>query len=196
MAHQDTIALIYSSQEGQTEKIAGHLADYFKSKSYPIELLDVDDLPDDFSPEHYAGVILGGSIHIGRFSKALIRFAKANHHALNQVANAFFSVSLSAAGDDEESRQEVHHYFDVFLEATGWQPMLLAAFAGAMPFSRYGFMKRMIMRSAGRRAEGGEKLDTSKDYEYTDWASVDAFGDEFIDQIATKQTHSEAPSAP
>ncbi|WP_230469967.1 flavodoxin domain-containing protein [Lujinxingia vulgaris] len=60
-------------------------------------------------------------------------------------------MCLSAAGDDEESRQEVHHYADVFLEATGWQPMLLAAFAGAMPFSRYGFMKRLIMRSAGRR---------------------------------------------
>lgn len=196
MAHPNTIALIYGSEEGQTEKIAGHLADYLQNKHCPVELLDVEDIPEDFSPDSYAGVILGASIHLGRFSKTLIRFAREQRHALNQVVNAFFSVSLSAAGDDEESRQEVHQYFDVFLEATGWQPMLLAAFAGAMPFSRYGFMKRLIMRSAGRRAEGGEKLDTHRDYEYTDWASVDAFGDTFIDQIARRKTHFEAPSAP
>lgn len=56
---------------------------------------------------------------------------------------------------------------------TGWRPDEVAAFAGALKYSEYGPLTRVVMKRVARRY-GGD-TDTSRDYEYTDWDEVAAF---------------------
>jgi len=46
-------------------------------------------------------------------------------------------------------------------------------FAGATPYTRYGWFVRFMMRNIARRR--GLGTDTSRDYEYTDWQAVEQF---------------------
>jgi len=62
------------------------------------------------------------------------------------------------------------------LDETAFSPDLVGTFAGALLYSRYGWLKRRIMRSIVRR-EGGD-TDMTRDYEYTNWEAIDRFADD------------------
>ena len=177
------IALLYGTGEGHTRKIADHIATHLKEMNHRVELFDVKKLPGDFSLEGYDGAIIGASIHAGNYSRAVKKAVTDHKQWLKTSPSAFFSVSLTAAEESEEAKEQVQAYIDDFIERSDWHPVLVASFAGAMPFSRYGFMKRMLMRAAGRRLEGEGDFDTTRDYEYTDWASVDEFIEQFLSHL-------------
>jgi menaquinone-dependent protoporphyrinogen oxidase len=60
--------------------------------------------------------------------------------------------------------------------------------AGALPYSKYNFFIRFIMRRIA--AQAGGDVDTSRDYEYTDWGAVDRFASQFAaDSIEDHGTH-------
>ena len=66
---------------------------------------------------------------------------------------------------------------------------MTATFAGALRYSRYGWLKRRLMRSIARR-EGGD-TDTSRDHVYTDWDAVDRFAVDILrvtDEVAGRST--------
>jgi menaquinone-dependent protoporphyrinogen oxidase len=86
-------------------------------------------------------------------------------------------VSLSSAVDDPERRAEAANYVDTLLEETDWHPDRIGLFGGALRYSKYGFLKRLMMKRIAKGATGD--VDTSQDYEYTDWAEVDAFASDF-----------------
>jgi menaquinone-dependent protoporphyrinogen oxidase len=67
-------------------------------------------------------------------------------------------------------------YIDKFLYQTGWCPWLARSFAGELAYTRYNPVTRWIMKMISRR--NGGPTDTSRDYEFTDWAAVDRFGHE------------------
>jgi menaquinone-dependent protoporphyrinogen oxidase len=50
--------------------------------------------------------------------------------------------------------------------------------AGALLYTQYGLLKRFIMKLIVKR-QGGS-TDTSVDHEYTDWAALQRFVDEFM----------------
>jgi menaquinone-dependent protoporphyrinogen oxidase len=81
---------------------------------------------------------------------------------------------------------------DKLLAETGWRPRRIELVAGALLYTRYNFLVRFVMRQISK-AEGGD-TDTSRDYEYTDWAAVDRFALEFVEDI-TATPAAEAPVA-
>ena len=64
---------------------------------------------------------------------------------------------------------------------TGWRPHRVELVAGALPYTRYNFLVRFVMRRIARK-EGGD-TDTSRDYEYTDWSAVERFALEFLQEV-------------
>ena len=59
-----------------------------------------------------------------------------------------------------------------------------AAFvAGALPYTQYNWLTRWMMRRIVARAHGD--VDTSRDYEYTDWEDLRSFAGEFARRIVT-----------
>jgi menaquinone-dependent protoporphyrinogen oxidase len=104
---------------------------------------------------------------------------------LETMPTAFLSVSLSEAGveDDEAAREnrvkaaaDVRAMIDDFLTETGWHPSKIKAVAGALMYTKYNFLVRLVMKRVARAA--GESTDVSHDHVFTDWAALDIFVDE------------------
>ena len=163
-------AIIYATTEGQTRKICQFLADRLVDLGVSVELLDVDDAAG--TPlDRFDQVILAASIHAGGYQKSISRFVSQNVSAINNRMPVFLSVSLSAAGTDEEDWKGVHRILEAFLAETGLQPDRVEHVAGAFRFSEYDFLKTLAMRWIAHQK--GEDIPRGEDREYTDWAQLE-----------------------
>ncbi len=176
------LLIVYGSEEGQTAKVAKHLAEFFRDRRHQVDLIFGKEVPADLSMTVYDGVVVGASIHMGRHQKYIVELAKKHCNDLTTRFSAFFTVCLTAKGETPAEKAQVEQYVQDFMEATNWYPDQVGVFAGALLYTQYGLVKRFIMKSIIKRS-GGD-LDASRDYEYTDWESVDDFGDTFLAAIA------------
>lgn len=171
------VLVVYGSSEGQTASIAERIGDVLDDDGIDVTLVHANHSPADLEPADYDGIVVGASIHAGRHQAAVGKFVSSHHDTLTRLPSAFFSVSLSAASADPDAREEARNLLEGFLEESSWEPDLTRSVAGALRYSEYGLLKRFVMkRIAGR--ESGD-TDTSRDYEYTDWAEVESFAREF-----------------
>jgi menaquinone-dependent protoporphyrinogen oxidase len=167
-----SILVVYGTGEGQTAKVANYVADGLASRGREATAVDVRDV-DALAVRAADAVVVGASIHVGSHQDAVVAFAREHRGTLAGVPSAFFQVSLSSASQDPARRADAERYVDEFREATGWAPDVVGAFAGALRYSEYGFLKRRLMRKIAADATGD--TDASRDYEYTDWTAVDEF---------------------
>ena len=77
------------------------------------------------------------------------------------------------SGAIERRWQTTTRLVQQFIDATGLDPEMVGLFAGALAYTRYGWLKRAVMKRIVA-SEGGN-TDTSRDHEYTDWDAVDDF---------------------
>jgi len=175
------ILALFATREGQTRRIAEHIAATLRAEGKAADVVDAAHLPKGFSPGAYSAAFLAASVHGGQHEKEMVQFVKRHIEELNRIPTAFLSVSLSEAGaEDTKAPQErraqavldVRKMIEGFLVETGWHPTLVRAVAGALPYTKYNLLMRFIMKWISRRA-GGD-TDTSRDYEYTDWPALDA----------------------
>jgi menaquinone-dependent protoporphyrinogen oxidase len=119
-------------------------------------------------------------------------FVKRHLAALEGIPAAFLSVSLSEAGAEDpgapaarraQAASDAQMMIGRFLRDTGWRPLQTRAIAGALLYSKYNFILRLLMKHIARKA-GGD-TDTSRDYEYTNWRALDDFVDELTSSIDT-----------
>jgi menaquinone-dependent protoporphyrinogen oxidase len=82
-------------------------------------------------------------------------------------------------------RRELDRLQADFLERTGWRPTLTKHVAGALRYRDYNWFKRLAMRRIVRKA-GGD-IDTSRNYEYTDWNDLDAFVGDLVMRLPGAQ---------
>ena len=173
--------------DGQTEKIATRLCEGLRDQGVDALAERAGDhvAPD---PADFDAVIVGASVHAGHHQHAVVEWAKAHSTTLNSMPSAFFSVSLSAAEDSEESRAANRGYIDDFSDRTGWSATETAAFPGALQYLEYDFMTKLMMRLMMKRDH--HPTDTSHDYEYTDWEQVERFARTCASLVATAETTS------
>ncbi|WP_435073244.1 flavodoxin domain-containing protein [Halorubrum sp. HHNYT27] len=164
--------ILYGTGEGQTAKIAERIESEISERGHETSTLDVRDRPDSFSVDEYDAVIVGASIHLGKHQDAVRDFVTENRSALEGMPTAFFQVSLSSATD--EKREEAAGYVETFLAETGWHPDRIGQFGGALRFSEYGFLKRLMMKQIAKELLVQERKPDG-DVEFTDWDAVDAF---------------------
>jgi menaquinone-dependent protoporphyrinogen oxidase len=163
--------LVFHSSEGQTAKVADRVAAVLRDGGVDVDVHEVGDAP---TPDGYDAVVLGDSIHAGRHSRALTRYAAIHAEALNAKPLALFQVSLTSATDDAEHATEAHRLLHKLIDGTGIDPDLVGLFAGSLAYTRYGWLKRRMMRRIAAD-QGEQDIDTSQDHEYTDWDAVDHF---------------------
>lgn len=164
------ILVAFHTTEGQTEKIANRLAEVLRADGATVDMHTADAAPP---PDSYDVVVVGGSIHAGRYGSALVEYVKANAATLNAMPAALFQVSLTSANPDEQHTTAAHGMMQELLDGTGFDPDLVAMFAGAIVYTKYGWIKRHVMKAIVA-AEGGDTDDTH-DHEYTDWHAVEHF---------------------
>src|SRR5690606_6786563 len=98
--------VLYASSEGQTAKIAHHIAEQLELCEVRAHVQDVDAVPDEFSLVDYDGIIVGGSIHLGKVQASLRRHVRRYRATLEEKPSAFFIVCLNAASQRPEAADE------------------------------------------------------------------------------------------
>lgn len=166
-----SILVIYGTGEGQTAKVADRIVGALEDRGHEATSVDVRDPPPEFSPDEFDAVLVGASIHAGKHQSAVRSFVTEYLDLLAAKPTAFFQISLSSATD--EGREQAAGYVEEFIEDTGWSPDRVGLFGGALRYSEYGFLKRLMMKQIVKRAL--PDVETSGDVEFTDWQEVDDY---------------------
>ena len=166
------LPVFYATTEGQTRRIAERMAGVISQAGLVSRAIDVS------APEaecidwaHVRGAAVGASLHLQRHQHAADAFVTRHADRLNAHPSLFFSVSLSAASQHDEEVRAARAIAAAFPPAHGWRPSVIATIAGALAYTRYGFLKRWIMKRIARKE--GAPTDTSRDYELTNWMKVE-----------------------
>lgn len=165
------ILIIYSTTDGHTRSICERLQT-IAQQGNDVELVALAERPDiDIAP--FDKVVIGASIRYGKHQQEVFDFIERNQAALDDRANAFFSVNV-VARKPEKNTPETNPYLQKFLKKISWQPQYLAVFAGKIDYPRYGFVDRTMIRFIMWMTKG--PTDPTLTIEFTDWDAVDAFG--------------------
>lgn len=171
------ILIVYGTTDGHTRKIAQVLAEDLRANLCSVDALDAAGPLWRHSPEGYDGVIVAASVHIGDYQRAVGRWVRMHAPLLNRVPTAFLSVCLAVLEKGVGPRQEILRIMRRFLDRCGWRPSITKMVAGALPYTRYGWLKRQMLRRIVAKA-GGD-TDTTRDFEYTDWIDLRNFAQDF-----------------
>ena len=169
-----TILVLFASHYGQTRAIAERIAEQLRRRGHDVDLADARFGGCDLPPEDYDAIVLGSRVELGSHASALRHYIASHRDALHARPTAFFSVSMAAAtpgaGPDPAG------YLDTLFTDVGWTPARSAAFAGALPYRKYGWLMRFVMKRISQSA--GHTTDTSRNHVFTAWDRVEAFADE------------------
>ena len=178
------VAIFFATREGHTRRIAARMAADLETRGALVDVYNVRTAgPIDWSC--YSSACVAASVHGGRHEREMIAFVKKHRGELERLSAAFVSVSLSEAGAEDEHRPDDHRrqsaadvqrMIDVFIKTTGWRPARTLAAAGALKYSKYNLLIKFVMRRIAGKMGG--PIDTSRDYDFTNWTAVDRFAAE------------------
>lgn len=86
------------------------------------------------------------------------------------------SILIAYATTEGHSKKIAQHIAEI-----GWTPQRVWLLAGALPYPKMRPNKRMLIRPIVKK-EGGD-IDTSRNYEYTDWQQLDDQMREFLHHV-------------
>ena len=177
------ILIVFGTTDGHTRKIAQVLAEHLRAHQCSVDIEDAAGMRR-LSPEGYDGVIVAASVHIGDYQRAVAQFVRAHAALLNGLPTAFLSVCLAVVEQGDKPREEVQRIMHRFLHRCRWSPTLTKLVAGALPYTRYGWLKRRMMKRI--MAKAGGDTDTTRDFEYTDWNDLRNFAIDFAELAALR----------
>ena len=172
------ILAVYGTMYGQTARVVERIARVLAAGGHTVTIWKGDHRPSRRSLDEFDGFLIAGSVRLGRHQKYLEDFVRRNVVRLNATPSAFVSVCGALMGSRPEGTVEARKYVDDFLERTRWHPGATIAFPGSLLYTRYGMLTRWMMKFISRRT--GRPTDTSRDYDFTDWAAVDRFAGELM----------------
>ena len=173
-----TIAIAFTTRKGQTLKVAEYLATRIRLAGHHVHLLDTDGPPHALLLDWVDAVIVAAPIYAGKYPDSIVRFVRAHVLRLTGIPTAFCSIGLAVASRTSDGRAKTQPIVDAFQRETGWRPGRTEFVAGALKYTKYNFFVRFAMRRIAK-ANGGD-VDTSRDYEYTDWGALDRFAEEMV----------------
>jgi menaquinone-dependent protoporphyrinogen oxidase len=169
------VLVAYASTHGHTARIAERIGAVLRDAGIEVVLEDVRH-DSAAAPENFVAAMVGGSIHMAKHHTELVNWIRDHRGELQARPSAFFSVSLSAAGDTgatDDAWRAAHE----LLDDTGWTPDATTCFAGALEYREYDAFTRVLMRLVARQHD--LSTDTSADVDLTDWDAVDRFAADF-----------------
>jgi menaquinone-dependent protoporphyrinogen oxidase len=159
------------------------MAAAIRDGGHEVELHEAKDMRRALIPAGFDGIIVGGSVHAGDHQSSVREFAKRNREKLGNMPSAFFSVSLTSADSDAEAEAESQGLVEKFIVETGWRPAQTERIAGALVYTQYNIFVRHLMKLIAK-SHGRAELDTSRDFDFTDWDAVDRFARDFAARTA------------
>lgn len=181
------VLILFASREGQTAKTATRLSEHLLEAGVDVDLVDAADSARTgaINLEAYDLLVFGASMHLGGLERELVRFVNSQADQISQKPRSFFLVLLSAATKDPLIRAEW------LADAQGKVQQALSVdfpdtemVAGALSYSKYSLPVRWLMKKIAGQV--GADTDTSRDYEYTDWAQVRHYAGRLRDRLREK----------
>ena len=164
--------IVYGTTEGHTAKVAAAMASSLQARGASAVLQNAAGAWTA-NPADFSAVIVAASVHAGTYQRSVRRWVKAHREALSQRPSGFVSVCLAILNPTPEVERDLKATLQRFFDETGWKPGESKIVAGALPYTRYPWWKRWMMRRIVAKAHGD--VDTTRDYVYTDWADLDEF---------------------
>ena len=175
------VLVLFGTTDGQTARIAAAIGGSLESTGLRADVVQAGRGVDP-RPEDYAAVVVAASVMAGGYQKAVRQWVRAHAAALHERPNVFVSVCLSVVNRTPKVDRDLAAILERFCTQTGWRPHEVKAVAGALKYTKYGWLKRWVMRRIVAKA-GGD-TDTSRDYEYTDWDDLREFSHRFAASVA------------
>lgn len=169
------ILVVYGTTDGHTAKVAGALAETLQQHGHAVEIYAASQ-PAPL-PDSYDAVVVAASVHAGGYQRSVRRWVRTHAQALATKPAAFVSVCLGVLQHEPDVQRDLQKILEDFIASTGWRPSVTKVVAGALPYTKYGWLRRLAMKRIVAKA-GGD-TDTSRDYEYTDWDDLRRFAADF-----------------
>jgi len=169
--------IAYASREGQTDKIAHHVAHRLENDGALVRLIDLKAHETEAGADDCDAVIIAGSVHIGWFDPELSSFVMRHGEALRRCPSAFLPVSLSAASHEESERSAIDEIAQRFVAEHGWKPDVIYHVAGAVHDRLLNPIERAVLHAIVDSK--GVERHPSGDTELTDWSGLDRFVRDF-----------------
>ena len=173
------VLILYGTTDGHTRLIAESIGDALRLGGVEADVVRAGTA--DPHPAWYDGVIVAASLHAGGYQKAVEHWVRAHARDFGTRPTAFVSACLSVVNRTPKVIADLDEIVTRFSKTTGWKPMQIEHVAGALLYTRYGFIKRWLMKRIVEK-QGGD-TNTSKDYEYTDWVKLRSFAADFRRRI-------------
>ena len=172
------ILVVFGTTDGHTAKIAKFVGETLTSAGSQVDVARA--APGGRSPDgaDYDGIIVAASLHAGGYQPPIGQWVRRHGADLLGRPTAMLSVCLGILEQNPRVWADLDAKIDRFLTRVGWRPTVVKIVAGAIPYSRYGWLKRLVMQHMTRKA--GVVTDPSRDYEYTDWEDLRLFTTGFL----------------
>ncbi|MCC7441557.1 MAG: hypothetical protein IT285_07990 [Bdellovibrionales bacterium] len=167
------VLVVFGTTDGHTGKIAERMAATARARGDTVDLVRAKWVRPEQRPADYDLVVVAASIHAQGYQRAVKSWVRKHAEALSRRPSAFVSVCLGVLEKKPETDRALAGIRERFFSETGWRPGSVHMAAGALLYTRYSFLKKWVMKRIARKAGGG--TDTRRDYEYTDWAALEAF---------------------
>jgi menaquinone-dependent protoporphyrinogen oxidase len=187
------VPVFYATGEGQTRRIAEHLAERIRNAGFRSSAIDLaSHRAALFDWTEVRAVLLGASIHRSKHQAVAGAYVEAHRDQFNRRPSGFFSVSLAAASKNAAELAAASELAHAFPAKARWTPRWIVSLAGRLAYTKYGFFKRLLMRRIA--ASEGASTDTSRDHEYTDWQAVDRLADDVTAELSARRVKKPAPA--
>jgi menaquinone-dependent protoporphyrinogen oxidase len=184
------VLVLFATREGHTRLVAEHVSSILRTKGLSTQVICAKDAPGEFDVTSSSAAILAASVHVGKFEPEFVELVSKHRAALEKLPTAFISVSMAeATAEDVHASNErrlgaeenVKQTIERFCQQTGWRPERIKAIAGALLYTQYGVVTRLVMKLIAKST--GAPTDTSRDHDLTDWNALARFVEEFADEL-------------
>ncbi|RJR36860.1 MAG: hypothetical protein C4576_23355 [Desulfobacteraceae bacterium] len=168
------VLVTYATYCGSTAGVAEAIAKTMSEKGVKCEARIAKNVG---SLEGYRAVVVGSAVRAASWWPEALGFVSKNEQMLSRMPVAYFLTCISLYKDGPEQRKTALTYFDPVLKnSPGVKPVDLACFAGALDYSKMGFMYRAIMKSK-MEAKGVPEGD------YRDWDAIGAWAEAVLPRL-------------
>ncbi len=148
-----SILILYRSKHGTVEEVVKMM------KNISGERVDIKRLDSHITGsiiEKYDSLILGGSIHMGRAQKRVIRFARQYSHFFAEKKSGIFLCTLTDPGKSD------HYIKETFPEEVTSAVNAVGLFGGAVKFNKMNFIERAMMKKISGKDKNFSTIDTDR----------------------------------
>jgi len=166
------IHLLYATVDGQTLKIAQHMASFWEKSGDAYELHNLAlGAPDPSSWPQETPVVVMAPIRHGRHLPAAECFLQKNKKTLNNQQLVMASINLTSR-KPEKSEPHTNAYYGKWIKRHGLKPVLGAVLAGRLEYRLYRPWEKWMIRLIMHLTGGPTDFDAV--IEYTPWDKVDS----------------------